>query len=219
MLFRSRETVTLFRSFYRRGLEPDDALARLSLQEKCNARIGKLSGGQKQRLAVACALVGDPDLLFLDEPTTGLDPQSRRELWDIIRGFKTQGRTVLLTTHYMEEAEKLCDRVGIVDHGRKMAEGTPAELIASLGSDHVVEFSMQSASHEQSPTLEMFRALPSVRSVVEDDGRGIADAQRGFGMRSMAERVERLGGSLSIAPRPEGGTRVEASVPVGAKRS
>ncbi|MFM2096841.1 MAG: Daunorubicin/doxorubicin resistance ATP-binding protein DrrA [Planctomycetota bacterium] len=166
-----RETVTLFRSFYRRGLEPDDALARLSLQEKSNARIGKLSGGQKQRLAVACALVGDPDLLFLDEPTTGLDPQSRRELWDIIRGFKTQGRTVLLTTHYMEEAEKLCDRVGIVDQGRKMAEGTPAELIASLGSDHIVEFSMQSASHEQSPTLEMFRMLPSVRSVVEDDGR------------------------------------------------
>lgn len=165
-----RETVTLFRSFYRKGLEPDDALARLSLQEKSNARIGKLSGGQKQRLAVACALVGDPDLLFLDEPTTGLDPQSRRELWEIIRGFKTQGRTVLLTTHYMEEAEKLCDRVGIVDHGRKMAEGTPAELIASLGSDHVVEFSLQSTDPARCPSLDTFRKLPSVRSAIDDDG-------------------------------------------------
>jgi ABC-2 type transport system ATP-binding protein len=191
-----RESVVLFRSFYRDGLDPDDVIRRLSLQDKAEARVGKLSGGQKQRLAVACALVGDPELLFLDEPTTGLDPQSRRELWDIIRGFKTQGRTVLLTTHYMEEAEKLCDRVGIVDQGRKIAEGTPAELMASLGSDHFVEFTFADArgqndrdrnssgpagglaapgssaeSPSPPPELQPFRSLPSVRSAAVVDGR------------------------------------------------
>ena len=113
-----------------------------SLEEKANAWVGKLSGGQKQRLAVACALVGDPELLFLDEPTTGLDPQSRRQLWEIIREFRAQGRTVLLTTHYMDEAERLCDRVAIVDHGKVIALGTPAELIASLGGEHVIEFAL-----------------------------------------------------------------------------
>ncbi len=165
-----RETIILFRSFYRNGLDPDETLARLSLQEKAQARVGKLSGGQKQRLAVACALVGDPELLFLDEPTTGLDPQSRRELWDIIRGFKKQGRTVLLTTHYMEEAEKLCDRVGIVDHGLKIAEGTPAELMASLGSDHVVEFTLAGEQSRDATLLESVRQIASVRSAVEHEG-------------------------------------------------
>src|SRR5438046_463772 len=112
------ETLTLFRSFYHSGLEPAEAVRRVSLEEKINARVGKLSGGQKQRLAVACALVGDPELLFLDEPTTGLDPQARRQLWDLIEHFKRSGRTILLTTHYMDEAERLCDRVAIMDHGR-----------------------------------------------------------------------------------------------------
>ena len=120
------ETLTLFRSFYREGIEPADVLARVSLEEKADALVGKLSGGQKQRLAVACALVGDPELLFLDEPTTGLDPQSRRQLWDIIREIRAAGRTVLLTTHYMDEAERLCDRVAIVDHGRVIALGIAA---------------------------------------------------------------------------------------------
>lgn len=194
-----RESVVLFRSFYRDGLDPDDVIRRLSLQDKADARVGKLSGGQKQRLAVACALVGDPELLFLDEPTTGLDPQSRRELWEIIRSFKSQGRTVLLTTHYMEEAEKLCDRVGIVDQGRKIAEGSPAELMASLGSDHFVEFTLANSfdnfgreekrggigqglagepantcSPAESPPprgLQQFRSLPSVRSVAMVEGR------------------------------------------------
>src|SRR4051812_27725079 len=112
------ETLTLFRSFYRQGYEPQDVLARVSLEEKAHAQVGKLSGGQKQRLAVACALVGNPELLFLDEPTTGLDPQSRRQLWEIIREIRAAGRTVLLTTHYMDEAERLCDRVAIVDAGK-----------------------------------------------------------------------------------------------------
>ena len=124
------------------GLEPDEVIARVSLEEKATARVGKLSGGQQQRLAVACALVGDPDLLLLDEPTTGLDPQSRRQLWDLIRDFRAQGRTVLLTTHYMDEAERLCDRVAVVDHGKVIALGTPRELIAELGGEHVIEFTL-----------------------------------------------------------------------------
>jgi ABC-2 type transport system ATP-binding protein len=104
--------------------------------------VGQLSGGQKQRLALACALVGEPELLFLDEPTTGLDPQSRRQLWELIEGFKSDGRSILLTTHYMEEAERLCDRVAIVDHGRMIALGTPSELIANLRAEHVLEFAL-----------------------------------------------------------------------------
>jgi ABC-2 type transport system ATP-binding protein len=137
-----RETVRLFRSFYSTGLEPDDVLAQVSLTEKAGSYVGKLSGGQKQRLAVACALVGDPELLFLDEPTTGLDPQSRRQLWDILYGFRKKGRTILITTHYMDEAERLCDRVAIVDHGKVIALDTPAALIAQIGGDHCIEFAL-----------------------------------------------------------------------------
>ena len=131
------ETVELFRSFYQRGPAPDEVIRRVQLEEKRDAWVVKLSGGQKQRLSVACALVNDPEVLFLDEPTTGLDPQSRRQLWELIDNFRTQGGTTLLTTHYMDEAERLCDRVAIVDHGRVIALGTPAELIASLGAEHV----------------------------------------------------------------------------------
>ncbi len=128
------ETLRLFRSFYVRGREVSDVIDVVQLAEKKNARVGTLSGGQKQRLAIACALVGDPDLVFLDEPTTGLDPQSRRQLWSLIEEFKSSGRSILLTTHYMDEAEKLCDRVAIVDHGRVIALGSPAELIESIGA-------------------------------------------------------------------------------------
>jgi ABC-2 type transport system ATP-binding protein len=159
-----RETLTLFRSFYRQGFEPEEVIARVSLEEKTNARVGKLSGGQKQRLAVACALVGDPELLLLDEPTTGLDPQSRRQLWDIIRGFRSQGRTVLLTTHYMDEAERLCDRVAIVDQGKVISEGTPRELIAAMGGDNIIEFSLGDNGQAALPP-GFLEALPAVRSV------------------------------------------------------
>ncbi|MCU1245431.1 MAG: Multidrug transporter ATP-binding protein [Acidobacteria bacterium] len=134
------ETLRLFRSFYRSGKDPEQVLRDLSLDEKRDARVGKLSGGQKQRLAVACALVGNPDILFLDEPTTGLDPQSRLELWNVVTRFRSGGGTVLLTTHYMEEAERLCDRIGIVDHGKMIALGTPQELIARLDAPHIIEF-------------------------------------------------------------------------------
>jgi ABC-2 type transport system ATP-binding protein len=134
------ETLTLFRSFYPRGLAVETALAQVALEEKRGARVGTLSGGQKQRLALAVGLVGDPELLFLDEPTTGLDPASRRGLWTIIEGLKGRGRTVVLTTHYMEEAAVLCDDIVIVDHGKVVARGTPAALVQSLGGEQLVEF-------------------------------------------------------------------------------
>jgi ABC-2 type transport system ATP-binding protein len=163
-----QETVRLFRSFYPSGRTVEDAIALVQLEEKRTARVGKLSGGQKQRLALACAVVGDPDLLFLDEPTTGLDPQSRRQLWDLIQQFKAAGRTIVLTTHYMDEAEILCDQVAIVDHGRVIALGTPRQLIASLGAEHVVEFSLEGApAHE----LAVLDQLPGVQSSRHVDGR------------------------------------------------
>jgi len=154
------EVIELFRSFYPRGLEPDEALARVDLGEKRRALVRTLSGGQKQRLSLACALVGDPEVLFLDEPTTGLDPTSRRQIWAIVEELQTRGRTILLTTHYMEEAERLCDRVAIVDRGRKLAEGTPAELVASLGAEHVVEVDL-----DGSPSEADLARLPSVERV------------------------------------------------------
>lgn len=128
------ETLRLFRSFYIVGRDINEVIDVVELGEKRHARVGTLSGGQKQRLAIACALVGNPEFLFLDEPTTGLDPQSRRQLWSLIEDFKAAGRSILLTTHYMDEAEKLCDRVAIVDHGHVIALGTPAELIDSIGA-------------------------------------------------------------------------------------
>jgi ABC-2 type transport system ATP-binding protein len=155
------EVLTLFRSFFAKGRDPDDVLAVVSLEEKRNAWYDKLSGGQKQRLAVACALVGDPELLFLDEPTTGLDPQSRLQLWDVIDGFKKDGRTVLLTTHYMDEAERLCDRVGVVDHGKLIALGTPRELIASLGGREVIEVQLADGVLDETAVA----ALPGVHGV------------------------------------------------------
>jgi len=149
------ETVRLFRSFYRRGPTVDEVIRAVQLEDKRRAWVGKLSGGQKQRLSVACALVNAPEVLFLDEPTTGLDPQSRRQLWDLIEEFRRGGGTVLLTTHYMDEAEKLCDRVAIVDHGKVIALGTPAELIASLGAEHVLEFSVVAGTVDLATVLRL----------------------------------------------------------------
>ncbi len=152
------ENLRMFRSFYQRGRPVEEVLDLVGLREKRTSWTERLSGGQKQRLAVACALVSDPDLLFLDEPTTGLDPQSRRQLWDVVLEFKARGKTVLLTTHYMDEAERLCDRVAIVDKGKVIALGTPQELIASLGGQQVVELAT-----ERPLAAEDLGGLPSVR--------------------------------------------------------
>jgi ABC-2 type transport system ATP-binding protein len=160
------EVLALFRSFYPRGLRVEEVLAVVALEEKEGAAVRTLSGGQKQRLSLAVALVGDPDLLFLDEPTTGLDPQSRLQAWEIVEGLKNRGRTVLLTTHYMEEAARLCDRVAIVDHGKVIALGTPRELIASLGAEHVIEFEV--AEGAPAPADDVLAALPSVEAVKRD---------------------------------------------------
>ena len=162
-----RETVELFASFYSEPRPTSEVLAALQLEEKADSWVGKLSGGQKQRLAVATALVGSPKLLFLDEPTTGLDPQSRRQLWEIVREFQRGGGTVLLTTHYMDEAERLCDRLAIVDYGQIIAEGSPADLIERLGGHHMVEFSLAGDSHGPP---EIWKSLPGVDSVYNDDG-------------------------------------------------
>jgi ABC-2 type transport system ATP-binding protein len=163
-----RETVAIFRSFYSTGLDPDEAIRRVSLEEKSKTYVVKLSGGQRQRLAVACAIVGDPELLFLDEPTTGLDPQSRRQLWEIINDFRKSGRTVMLTTHYMDEAERLCDRVAVVDKGKVIALGTPQALISRLGGEHVVDFSLDDAA-ATIPDDDL-RSVATVKSVRFDAG-------------------------------------------------
>ncbi len=156
-----REVLTLFRSFFAEGRSPEAVLGDVALEEKADTWFDKLSGGQKQRLAVACALVGDPDLLFLDEPTTGLDPQSRLQLWDVVERYKRDGRSVLLTTHYMDEAERLCDRVGVIDHGKLIALGSPRELIASLGGQEVIEITLEQGTFD----VEAASKLPGVRSV------------------------------------------------------
>ena len=159
-----RETLTLFHSFFRRPLSVDEAMGMVDLHEKANAWVKHLSGGQKQRLAVACAIIGNPKLLFLDEPTTGLDPTNRRQLWNIIRRFRQEGRTVLLTTHYMEEAERLCDRVAIIDQGTIIAEGPPAQLIAAIGAEHIIELRLddpqgvvQAGQLESIPDIQQVR--------------------------------------------------------------
>jgi ABC-2 type transport system ATP-binding protein len=163
-----RETIELFASFYRYPRSPFEVMQEMALTEKANSWVGKLSGGQKQRLAVATALVANPKILFLDEPTTGLDPQSRRQLWDVIRRFQRRGGTILLTTHYMDEAERLCDRIAIIDHGRAIASGTPSELIEKLGGHQRVEFE---ATGDGWVAPDQWRSLPGVQAVHLEDGR------------------------------------------------
>jgi len=136
------ETLRLFRSFYPKGPGVAELLQLVSLEEKRDARVHTLSGGQKQRLSLACALAGEPELLFLDEPSTGLDPQSRLAVWSVVERFLQRGGTVLITTHYMDEADRLCGRVAIVDHGSIIALGSPAQLKAELAGAQVLEFEL-----------------------------------------------------------------------------
>ncbi len=190
-----RETVELFSSFYTHPKPTDEVLAALQLGEKANSWVGKLSGGQRQRLAVATALVGNPRVLFLDEPTTGLDPQSRRQLWDIIRAFQSDGGTVLLTTHYMDEAERLCDRLAIVDHGEVIAEGAPEDLIERLGGHHVIEFMVSPNGDGAAP--KTWSGLPGVESV-HNDGEVICLSVREphHTIPALLEAVDKRGAEL-----------------------
>jgi ABC-2 type transport system ATP-binding protein len=160
-----REIIALFGSFFARALPPDEVIAMVSLQEKAETRSKQLSGGQRQRLAVAIALVNDPEIVFLDEPTTGLDPQARHRMWGVIENLRGRGRTVFLTTHYMEEAERLCDRVAIMEHGKIIALGTPRDLIREHFKYTAIEFAT-------TPTIDQdrLRALPLVADVqIEND--------------------------------------------------
>ena len=187
------EMVRLFRSFYPRGPSVAELIARVQLGEKRHTQVRHLSGGQRQRLSLACALAGAPDILFLDEPTTGLDPQSRRQLWDLAEAFRAGGGTILLTTHFMDEAEKLADRIAILDHGEILVQGTPRELIHSLGGDHVIEF----GSTIPLPAADLER-LPEVSDVGGHDGaRRLATREPHRTLPALLRLIEERGGELS----------------------
>jgi len=187
------ETLRLFRSFYVTGPEVQSLLELVSLTDKRRTWYSKLSGGQKQRLAVACALVGDLEVLFLDEPTSGLDPQSRRQLWGLIERFKGEGRTVLLTTHYMDEAQRLCDRVAVIDKGKVIALGTPRELIQSLGGTDVVEFTCDGLVEET-----RMSALPGVHAVKRrSDGLSLTVEQLHKTLPLLLNHLQQTGHMLS----------------------
>ena len=188
------EVLTTFRSFYPRGRTIDEVLELVGLEEKRKSRTVNLSGGQRQRLALGCAVVGDPEVLFLDEPTTGLDPQARRRVWEIVEHFKSTGRTVLLTTHYMDEAERLADDLVILDHGKVIAQGTPKAIIRSLGAENVLSLRVEGADvraavagidgvkevRGEGGTLDLTvehteRVLPRLVSLVRESGGTLSD--------------------------------------------
>lgn len=183
------EAVQLFRSFYTRGHSIEHVISLVTLEEKRNARVAKLSGGQKQRLAVACALVSDPDILFLDEPTTGLDPQARLQIWEVVERFRAAGGTVLLTTHYMEEAARLCDRIAIMDHGRVIALGTPAALIASLGADQIIEFTLHGADDFDASLLTHLPGVTGMRA--QTHGYALSVSEIGATLPALLDELER----------------------------
>lgn len=190
------ETLRLFRSFYPEGRSVNELLAIVELESKRDTWVGKLSGGQKQRLSVACALAGRPRLLFLDEPTTGLDPQSRRQLWDVLGRFQSDGGTILLTTHYMDEAHALCQRVGIMDKGRLIALGTPRALVASLGAEHVIEFALTEPA--RAPDDAVLRALAGVRDVRrQDDAIALATSEVHRSVPALLDTLRARDASLS----------------------
>jgi ABC-2 type transport system ATP-binding protein len=190
------ETLRLFRSFYPDGPTVAELLDLVELGSKRAAWVSKLSGGQKQRLSVACALVGKPDLLFLDEPTTGLDPQSRRQLWDVLERFRAGGGTILLTTHYMDEAHALCERVGIMDLGRLIALGTPRELVATLGAEHVVEFA---AAGGRLPDDDELRRMPGVNDVRHENSHvSLATSELHRTVPALLDSLRRTDTTLSL---------------------
>ncbi len=179
-----REAVDLWASLYRKPVDGDRLIEQLGLSDKRNAWFMTLSGGQKQRLFIALALINDPELVFLDELTTGLDPQARRAIWDLVRGIRQRGKTVFLTTHLMEEAERLCDRVAILDHGRIIDIGSPDALVRR----HCPERTVIVATDEAT-AAERFRMIPQVDSV---DGQGVQYTIRGRGEDLVTQVIQRL---------------------------
>jgi ABC-2 type transport system ATP-binding protein len=178
------EALDLFASFYQRAVDWNALLERLGLMEKRSAFFSKLSGGQKQRLFIGLALINDPEVVFLDELTTGLDPQARRAIWDLVRDVRESGKTVVLTTHFMEEAERLCDRVAILEHGRIVALNTPAELIQSIGAETRIAFTVDGR-----PDLSWLKELATVTGVDVTDDRYVV---RGASDRVVVEVVNAL---------------------------
>jgi len=224
---RVSEALGLFASFYRRRRKPDELLKRFGLEEKRNAFYSTLSGGQKQRLALAMALVNDPKVLFLDEPTAGLDPQVRREIYDIIEELKREKKTIVLTTHYIEEAERLCDRVAIIDHGKVIVEGTPRSLrpvvrdeIYRIGGEALANVFRHANASAVETVLEY--AGDHFRLLVRDDGQGIdpevlsAGREGHFGLSGMRERAQRIGAQLKIRTAAGAGTEIDLIVPSSA---
>ena len=192
------EVLDLFRSFYPRGRATGELVSLMDLDEKRTTRTQDLSGGQRQRLSVALALVNDPELVFLDEPTTGMDPAARRALWDVVLGLRAQGRTVLLTTHYMEEAEILCDRLAIMDHGHILEEGTVNELISRRFKERAVRFDridgladerlaamagVSSVKHENGEVLLYTRDVPATIGAVLDASEALGVEPANLGVR------------------------------------
>jgi ABC-2 type transport system ATP-binding protein len=186
------EALKLFAGFYKRKRSPEELLKRFGLEEKRDAFYGKLSGGQKQRLALAMALVNDPQLLFFDEPTAGLDPQVRREIYDIIEELRAEKKTIVMTTHYIEEAERLCDRVAIVDHGKVIAVGSPRELKQRSGGNTRIEVKL--AKPAANGTLKNLEGVVDVREV---DGTYVLHTQRPpLAIVSLVKHLEAEGNEL-----------------------
>jgi ABC-2 type transport system ATP-binding protein len=196
-----REAVAFWASLYRRAADGDRLIEQLGLSDKRDAWFMTLSGGQKQRLFIALALINDPELVFLDELTTGLDPQARRAIWDLVRGIRQRGKTVLLTTHLMEEAERLCDRVAIIDHGRIVDVGAPAELVRRHCPEHTVVVSIDDPA-----ASERFRTIPQIHSVTIDGSRIVLHGGDGLVtevVRCLAEHRMRVADFRTEAPTLE----------------
>ncbi|MBN2186652.1 MAG: ABC transporter ATP-binding protein [Dehalococcoidia bacterium] len=183
------EAIELFGSYYQRSLRTDEILDEVSLNDKKNSFVEVLSGGQRQRLALALALINDPEILFLDEPTTGLDPQARRNVWDIIERLRERGKTVILTTHYMEEAERLCNRLGVMDYGKIIALDTPRDLIAKQNLESAVEFITS-----KGVSKGFLQKLPKVSKITKDGDRFVLRTKEAFQVLVQLTRLSESNG-------------------------
>jgi ABC-2 type transport system ATP-binding protein len=191
-----RENLEMLASLYRQSKPVQGLLKEFNLEDKAKSRIGTLSGGQQQRVALAAALLNDPKIVFLDEPTTALDPQARRNVWDSIRALQQAGKTVILTTHYMEEAEALCDRVAIMDTGRIVALGTPAQLIRQYASEQTITANFANPAYRNIPANELAN-LPAVsRTVPTANGYIFYTTNLAEAMTGLLHLAEKYGAAI-----------------------